>query len=69
MHQLVTKLKPQVPHGLKVELQCPLFHTPLFNVDVTFFSKLSSLLQDKIKNKHLFYAQKELREGTVGNTI
>jgi len=44
MCPLVSQLKLQFSHGLKVELKYPLFHTPLFNVDVTFFSKLPSLL-------------------------
>jgi len=52
---------------IKVLNKYPLFHTPLFNVDVTLVSKLPSLLHNKIKNKQLFYAQKELCEGTVGN--
>ena len=48
----------------------PLFHTPpFFNVDITFVSKLPSLLHSKIKNKHLFYAQKELCEGTLCNNF
>jgi len=69
MHPLISQLKLQVPHGLKVELKYPLFHTALFNVDVTFSSKLPSLLHNKIQNKHLFYTQKELCEGNVGNTF
>lgn len=51
--------------GLKVKHKYPLIYTPLFNVDVTFVSKLSSLLHNKIKNKHLLYVQKEFAKGLL----